>query len=110
MPQIIVENLSKTYHVAQRQSGLLGAVRGLAQRRATAVHALRGVSCSLEAGEIVANHPDPLGSSLPFQWCSPLLGVAFLLVSLQAWKFAALLLDGELSPWERGHPGRLKAS
>lgn len=35
----------------------------------------------------IANHPDPLGSSLLFQWLSPLLGVAFLLVSLQVWKF-----------------------
>lgn len=53
MPQIIVENLSKTYHIARRESGVLGALRGLAQRRTTAVHALRGVSFSLEAGEIV---------------------------------------------------------
>ncbi len=29
---------------------------------------------------------DPLGSTPLFQWLSPLLGVAFLLVSLQIWK------------------------
>ena len=53
MQQIIVENLSKTYHVSRRESGFVGALRGLAQRRTTAVQALRGVSFSLEAGEIV---------------------------------------------------------
>jgi ABC-2 type transport system permease protein len=29
---------------------------------------------------------DPLGSTPLFQWLSPLLGVAFLVVSLQIWK------------------------
>jgi ABC-2 type transport system ATP-binding protein len=53
MPQIIVENLVKTFRVAERQSGFWGAVRGLAQRRYRTVAALRDVSFTLEPGELV---------------------------------------------------------
>ena len=53
MPQIVVENLSRTYWLAEREPGLLGAVRGLFQRRKRAVEALRNVSFSLERGELV---------------------------------------------------------
>ena len=34
----------------------------------------------------ILGRPDPLGSSLLFQYLSPLTGVVFLLVSLQVWK------------------------
>jgi len=34
----------------------------------------------------ILNRPDPLGSPVLFQWFSPLLGVVFLLISLQVWK------------------------
>lgn len=53
MPQIVVENLVKTFQVAERQAGMWGAVRGLAQRRYREVRALDGVSFTLEAGELV---------------------------------------------------------
>ena len=53
MPQIIVENLVKTYHVALRQPGFWGAVRGLAVRQHREVRALDGISFALEAGELV---------------------------------------------------------
>lgn len=53
MPQIIVENLVKTFRIAERQAGLWGAVRGLARRRYREVRALDGVSFTLEAGELV---------------------------------------------------------
>jgi ABC-2 type transport system ATP-binding protein len=53
MPQIVVENLRKTFRVAERQAGAWGAVRGLVQRRYRDVDALDGVSFSLEAGEMV---------------------------------------------------------
>jgi len=53
MPQIIVENLIKTFHVAQRQAGLAGAFRGLLSRRTTCVHALDGISFTLDPGELV---------------------------------------------------------
>jgi ABC-2 type transport system ATP-binding protein len=52
-PQIIVEELVKSFQVAERQPGLLGALRGLVRRRHRTVRALDGVSFSLRAGEIV---------------------------------------------------------
>jgi ABC-2 type transport system ATP-binding protein len=54
MPQILVEALAKTYRVAERAPGLAGALRGLVRRRWREVHALAGVSFSLEAGELLA--------------------------------------------------------
>jgi ABC-2 type transport system ATP-binding protein len=53
MPQILVEELSKTYRIAEREPGTIGAVRGLFQRRWRAVEALCGVSFQLERGELV---------------------------------------------------------
>ena len=53
MPQILVENLTKTYRISERDPGLLGAVRGLWQRRHREVQALAGVSFSLERGELL---------------------------------------------------------
>lgn len=53
MPQIIAENLVKTFRVAERDPGLWGALRGLVHRRYRAVRALDGVSFSLEPGELV---------------------------------------------------------
>ena len=53
MPHILVENLVKTFHVAERQPGLWGAFRGVVSRRYRTVRALDGVSFSLEAGELV---------------------------------------------------------
>jgi ABC-2 type transport system ATP-binding protein len=53
MPQIVVENLVKNFHVAERQPGIGGAVRGLVSRRHRTVKALDGVSFALEAGELV---------------------------------------------------------
>jgi ABC-2 type transport system ATP-binding protein len=53
MPQIIVEGLVKTFRVSERAAGLLGAVRGLVQRKHRTVRALDGISFALEAGELV---------------------------------------------------------
>jgi ABC-2 type transport system ATP-binding protein len=53
MAQIVVENLVKSFRVAEREPGLWGAVRGLARRRYRTVRALDGVSFSLEPGELV---------------------------------------------------------
>ena len=53
MPQIIVEGLVKTFRIAERTPGLWGAVRGLARRTYRTVHALDGVSFSIERGELV---------------------------------------------------------
>ncbi|CAN5503540.1 hypothetical protein BH09PLA1_BH09PLA1_11340 [soil metagenome] len=53
MPQIIVENLTKTFHVAERLPGLWGAVRGLAKRTYRGVRALDGISFEIQPGELV---------------------------------------------------------
>ncbi|MBI5095146.1 MAG: ABC transporter ATP-binding protein [Candidatus Hydrogenedentes bacterium] len=53
MPHIVVENLAKTFQVAERDPGVWGAIRGLAKRRYRTVHALDGVSFSIEPGELV---------------------------------------------------------
>ena len=53
MAQIIVENLVKTFRVAERQPGAWGALRGLARRRHRTVRALDGVDFAVEPGELV---------------------------------------------------------
>ena len=53
MPHIIVEDLVKTFRVAERRSGVLGALAGLARRRYRTVRALDGVSFSLRQGELL---------------------------------------------------------
>lgn len=53
MPQIIVENLTKTFHIAERRAGMMGAVAGLFTRSYRAVHALDAVSFSIEQGELI---------------------------------------------------------
>ena len=61
VPQIIVENLVKTYRVAEREAGSLGALKALARPRYRTVTALGGVSFSLEAGEL-AGYIGPNGA------------------------------------------------
>ena len=53
MSFICVENLAKTFSIAERTAGLWGAVKGLAHRRKRTVHALDGVSFTMEPGELV---------------------------------------------------------
>jgi ABC-2 type transport system ATP-binding protein len=53
MAQIIVEDLVKTFRVAERAPGVWGAIRGVVRRRHREVRALNGVSFALEAGELV---------------------------------------------------------
>ncbi len=53
MPQIVVEDLVKTFRVAERTPGIAGAIAGLVRRRNREVHALDGVSFSIETGELV---------------------------------------------------------
>ena len=52
-PQIVVENLVKTFRVAERQAGTLGSLKGLIRRRYRTVEALKGISFSLLSGELV---------------------------------------------------------
>ncbi|MSS70241.1 MAG: ATP-binding cassette domain-containing protein [Candidatus Latescibacteria bacterium] len=53
MSHIIVENLVKTFRVAERRPGMWGALRGVVHRRHRTVHALEGVSFSIAPGELV---------------------------------------------------------
>lgn len=53
MPQIEVENLVKTFKVAERSAGLWGALAGVVRRRYRVVTALDGISFSMDEGEIL---------------------------------------------------------
>jgi ABC-2 type transport system ATP-binding protein len=53
MPQIFVESLVKTFHVAERVPGTWGALAGLARRRRRTVTALNGISFTLREGELL---------------------------------------------------------
>jgi ABC-2 type transport system ATP-binding protein len=53
MSQIVVDELVKTFEIAERTSGLWGAIRGVARRRVRTVRALDGVSFSIKRGELV---------------------------------------------------------
>ena len=53
MPQIVVEDLVKTFRIAERSPGIWGSLRGIAHRRYRTVSALDGVSFEIEPGELV---------------------------------------------------------
>ncbi|HUU70711.1 MAG TPA: ATP-binding cassette domain-containing protein [Planctomycetota bacterium] len=53
MAQIVVENLVKTFRVAERAPGTWGALAGIVRRRYRTVAALNGISFSLDEGELL---------------------------------------------------------
>lgn len=53
MAQIQVKHLVKTFRIAERRAGMLGAVTGLLKRTYRTVHALDSVSFSINTGELV---------------------------------------------------------
>jgi len=74
MSHIVVKDLSKTFYVSERSSGLLGSIRGLVQRQTKAVQALKGVSFSLEQGELVGYiGPNGAGKSTTIKILSGIL-------------------------------------
>jgi ABC-2 type transport system ATP-binding protein len=74
MPQIIVEDLVKTYRVAERAPGLWGALRGVVRRRHRMVRALDGASFSIEPGELVGYiGPNGAGKSTTVKLLSGIL-------------------------------------
>ena len=54
MAIIEVTGLTKTYRVAQKTEGVLGALRGLYHREYREVTAVNQISFSIEPGEMVA--------------------------------------------------------
>lgn len=74
MSHIIVKDLSKTFLISERTSGLLGSVRGLIKRQTQEVQALKGVSFSLERGELVGYiGPNGAGKSTTIKILSGIL-------------------------------------
>jgi ABC-2 type transport system ATP-binding protein len=53
MPQIRVENLVKTFRVAERDPGLAGSIRSLFHRKHRIVSAIDGISFDVEPGELL---------------------------------------------------------
>ena len=53
MPCISITGLSKSFRIAQRGTGIGGALRGLVHREYRHVHALRDLTFSVEKGEIL---------------------------------------------------------
>ena len=74
MSQIVVEDLVKTFQVAERQPGLWGAVRGVVRRRVRTVEALAGVGFAIEPGELVGYvGPNGAGKSTTIKILSGIL-------------------------------------
>jgi len=74
MSQIVVENLSKTYRVAERAPGLWGAVKGLVARSHRVVHALEDISFRIAPGELVGYiGPNGAGKSTTIKVLSGIL-------------------------------------
>src|SRR3954471_14591 len=90
MPQILVEQLAKTYRIAEREPGIVGAVKGLVRRRHRRIDALTDVSFSLDAGELLGFiGPNGAGKSTTIKILSGILRP----------DRGRVLVDG-LVPWE----------
>jgi ABC-2 type transport system ATP-binding protein len=53
MPIVEADNLVKTYHVADKQPGFVGTLRHFIRRKRRAIAAVKGISFTIEPGEIV---------------------------------------------------------
>ena len=54
MSQIVLNSISKTFRVAERPSGVMGALRGAFVRQHREIRALDEISFSIDSGELVA--------------------------------------------------------
>jgi ABC-2 type transport system ATP-binding protein len=74
MPIIRCEALGKTFRIADKQPGLAGTLRHLIRRRSRAVEAVRQVSFTVEAGEMVGFlGPNGAGKTTTLKMLSGLL-------------------------------------
>jgi ABC-2 type transport system ATP-binding protein len=74
MSHIVVEDLRKSFFLADRSPGFVGAMRGLVQRQTREVEALKGVSFALEQGELVGYiGPNGAGKSTTIKILSGIL-------------------------------------
>ena len=73
-PQIVVRNLSKTYRVPERKPGLAASLKSLARRTYRDVEAVREISFTVEAGEMVGFiGPNGAGKTTTLKMLSGLL-------------------------------------
>lgn len=73
-PAIVVDRLSKSYFVSEREAGLLAALRGLFRRRRKEVKAVDKISFTIEPGEIVGFlGPNGAGKTTTLKMLSGLL-------------------------------------
>jgi ABC-2 type transport system ATP-binding protein len=71
---IIVENLSKTYQVSEREGGFGAAIRGFIKRKYRDVHAVQEVSFTIRPGEVVGFlGPNGAGKTTTLKMLSGLL-------------------------------------
>ena len=74
MPQIIVENLQKTFKVAVRRPGLWNSLKSVAHREYKTIPALQNISFQLNAGELVGYiGPNGAGKSTTIKIMSGIL-------------------------------------
>jgi len=72
--QIVVCNLSKTYRIPEREPGLAASLRSLVRRRYREVKAVRDISFTVEAGEVVGFiGPNGAGKTTTLKMLSGLL-------------------------------------
>ena len=72
--QIHVQDLTKSYRIAERQAGMLGAVKSLLHRKYRDIDALRGVSFDISRGEMVGYiGPNGAGKSTTIKILSGIL-------------------------------------
>ncbi|NLG23839.1 MAG: ATP-binding cassette domain-containing protein [Clostridiales bacterium] len=74
MAQIELNDVRKTYRVAERQAGLAGALKGAFRRQTRTVRAVDGISFAVEAGELVGYiGPNGAGKSTTVKLMSGIL-------------------------------------
>ena len=74
MEQIILDNVVKEYVVAKKKKGMLGAIVNLFHSEKIKVEAVKGISCSIQKGEIVGYiGPNGAGKSTTIKMMSGIM-------------------------------------